>query len=198
MSEFSASFYCYHNHTLQNWKCLDLDQQNRSSDDKQVQPRVQIPRQDHSNRECPRASWEVVSKPGSVLGLETVSRVRHVPATAGKVYSDEAGLRSSQKSSLQYSIFTLFSWFFFIPPITINSTDSPEDRRDSTFVILDLCFAWLIAVFCTLFPKYLQYYPAEYILWSKIPSSTVSIVRGYYSISHRVPKVILLHSFQIT
>lgn len=144
VSEFSASFYCYHNHTLQNWKCLDLDQQNRSSDDKQVQPRVQIPRQDHSNRECPRASWEVVSKPGSVLGLETVSRVRHVPATAGKVYSDEAGLRSSQKSSLQYSIFTLFSWFFFIPPITINSTDANKvQSSNKEFDLIDIFFFFL-------------------------------------------------------
>lgn len=82
-------------HTLQNWKCMILDQQNRSGGDNQDQPRV--PRQVCRDGEHPRSSWEVISKPGSGSGLETASRVGHSSATSGQVYSDEAGLRSSQK-----------------------------------------------------------------------------------------------------
>lgn len=45
----------------------------------------------------PRSSQEIISKPRIGSGPETARSVRHSPRISGQVYSDETGLRSSQK-----------------------------------------------------------------------------------------------------
>lgn len=81
-------------------------QQDRTRDDSQVQPRVQIIRKFMAMRQVHGQTAKSIHRSGARSALVRITRVRHTPAILMEVQSDDTGLTSSWEVSLQVGVQT--------------------------------------------------------------------------------------------